>query len=191
MYQHHRRFGGHKHGGSKYTRAADAEPTTSMSKPSSTALKTGKHAVPTQTADVASLYTSRTTSMAKPTSTRMGEGMPTMHPTPLGHGKSLPTGIAKAIPSMRPIGDGRRDAVLPSTSDTMAQLAKPNKAPSTGQRMQAATHKPIFWAVSIGFFVLLIAVILSVIAIKKRKTRKMNDAKTKAMMEWHGNQGLH
>lgn len=191
MYLHRRRLGGHKHGGSKHTNAAGGKPTMSARKPPLTATNSGKHVLPTKTTDVRSLHLTHRTDTTEPMATRMSNGgMSSMHTTSLGQGKPLPTENAKGVPSMTPKGDGNKNSIQSSATGAMTQLAKPHKSPSLSQKIHDAPHKPIFWAVLIGVFVLFIAVIMVFCAIKKRKRKRINDEKTKTIMQWHRNQGL-
>ncbi|KAI4175043.1 MAG: hypothetical protein LQ346_008140 [Caloplaca aetnensis] len=202
MYRHHRRgFRGHKHGGSKHTDGADAGASTSMQKPSPTAMDSGKHILLTTTADVASVHTSSSVDMLKATSSKMLESMPTvqstsaadMHATSANDGKPLPTGIAKSIPTATPKVDKSTAQTHPDNRDALAQNAKPGStsSQSVGQGFQKAIHKPAVWAALLGVFVvLLIATVMIVRAIKKRRTRKINGQKTRNMVQWHRDRGL-
>ncbi|KAL8900210.1 MAG: hypothetical protein Q9207_005802 [Kuettlingeria erythrocarpa] len=218
LYRHHRRgFRSHKHGGSKHTDGVDANPSTSLQKPSLTAMDSGKHMLPTTTADVASVHSPSSVEMLKATPTKMIESTPTVPATITNQVKSLPTDFAKSLPdifsngghsmaSMHPFpaSNGKPlPTATPKLDESTAQThpddrdaltAKPGKGPSSqsvGQRLQAVIHKPVVWAALIGVFVvLLIATVMIVRAVKKCRTRRVNDQKTRDMAQWHRDRGL-
>ncbi|KAL8723385.1 MAG: hypothetical protein Q9225_000301 [Loekoesia sp. 1 TL-2023] len=133
-------------------------------------------------------------SITKPTSTAVDPGtdtaMSNTHTTSMGHGKPIPTSIAKSIVGSIPKGDGSKDLTHSYNSDAMKKTAEASTSQSFGQKSKHLTHKPVFWAVIIGLSVLVIATIIIACAIKKRKQKRINDEKTRKMMHWHRNQGM-
>lgn len=187
MYLHRRRIGGHHHGGSKHTDSMVAPTSMKAAIPKPSAINSGKHILPTKTADVSSLPTSRSEMMAAKVPPKMSASLSNMLTMSSKEGKSLPTGIAKSLPSMIPQGDSNKDSTPSSNSGAMAETVKAQKTPS---KIEQLAHKPVIWTILIALFVIFVTAVIISYAIRKRKQRKLNEEKTRQMIHWHRNQGI-